>query len=242
MAVRSTKASRAALKSKAAGMSINVKVEGLTNAEEMILFLHNLGANGIGAILHGRKREGGKGTTNADVIRYLAAGVTRGGGETGEQAETIRRDLGPTQQDSDSAGVLYMQRVRDRLQVLTYRLAKQNKMATPGRVRKLAEAASTSGLRAAANHVRDRMRRRCENQLTVHTGSESSAASVEQERYARRRKRLYGVGALAVYKATGQLLANLSSGSVRIVKQSSVLSQAGDLMGESLSDAFRGAL
>ena len=236
-----TKAQRTAWKSKAAGMSISVKAEGIDNAEQMIAFLHECGAAAIGAVLHGRKREGGKGT-NADVIRYLAEGITRGGGMTGDPQETIIRDLGPTQSDADAARALYMAQVMKQIRKLTYRAAKgstASRLLGKNRVRKIAESASSSGLRAGAKLVAEKMLHRAENQLTVHDGGESAAASVEQEHYAPRRQKLYGVGALSVYKATGQLLRNLGPGNVRMVRHPSWLKGViGELSG-GLKSAMR---
>ena len=192
---------------------ITVKATGLEGAQELIETLQEMGARTQGVALLGRQRGS---INNAQIIRSLA-GVDEDG-NLDPSHKGPRRDLRPTQEDSDDAARKFITEAEKRLQIIARKKAQAKTKALKNKLsnkRKNANAVAGSGLKAAGTLIRDRMLKNLEQGKT----SDGEEAAPVSEKYAKQRELKYGVPVDVVYKATGQLLSNLQAGNLKLYQK-----------------------
>jgi hypothetical protein len=203
-------------------------------AMEMMAFLAELGARPRGAAFRSRRREDSS-VSNVQIIEWQGEGVTT------RNHGTIRRDIRPTEDDSDDSAKLFRDRIENRLRVLSKprgaRRIKRGRRAGQIKGRQeIVDSAAASALRAGARLVKDRMEERVNLQKDNSGGSLRPPTSTS---YANWREDEYGVPPSESLEASGQLLNNLASGSITIIKGQTLLdrisSDIGDIAKEAVS-------
>ena len=116
--------------------------------------------------------------------------------------------------DSDKAAALYLAQVEAQLRKHNTGANQLKKQPNPAVAARLATAAQSAGLRAAGVELTNIMRERAEKGLTNDGGS----ADKVSDAYATWRENKFGVPKSEVYKATGQLLAELNTSGLRLTK------------------------
>lgn len=159
-----------------------LNTSGLKKAQNQLAILAQMGARTKGIYLPGTPRGEGQ-LTNGQIIDYLAIGG---------------RDIKANETDCDKAADLFKAQVEQALQKVTDGTA-----ITPQKVGMIAAKA----WRAAGRYVKELMKQRVEAGDT-----NSGPARKVEEAYAKARQRKYGIPEDVVYKATGQLIANLAQG------------------------------
>ncbi len=200
---------RAAL---AAAGSLTVQQSGMDGAVELLTALGNLGSNVTGISLNAKERDENGSITNADVVNFLA-GCDKDG-EPADHSGPVR-DIRPTDEDSDEAAQIFIDKVTRRFNMRKKRGGFKKKWSKAARAKfvargkKMADDATMMGLRAAGRHIKKIMSER------VQRGEYDKVT----ESYATARERKYGVPRSSVLKASGQLLRNLEGAQLKIHKK-----------------------
>ena len=213
---------------------IDMKADGLVEAQNMILYLQKLGASTKGIALYAESRAEDSRLTNADIINFQAEGVRTKRG-------TIKRDITPTEGDADAAAKVYLKRAERTLRTLTN---KRKGLTLSGKPRKvkgkavgvnkgvtvqsMANSAQASGLKAAGNLIVERLRKRVLEQID----NDGTILQPVDPDYADRRFLKYGVPDESVLTATGQLLRNLERGKLRLSKVQGLAEAAQAFLGK----------
>ena len=175
-------------------MHMSVKTKGFNKAKNMITLLAKMGAayQGIEFPAASRKGPGEKGT-NSDVVEHLKDGG---------------RDLGPSEEDATKAAQAYVKVVEQFLRM-------QPDIKTPPTAAK-ASMASAKAFRAAAAVVQKILTDRVDKSEDV----DGQADEVTKE-YAKWRAAKFSMSddQNQVFKASGQLLANLAQGTGKLKRK-----------------------
>lgn len=163
-------------------MSKFIEARGLSKAKAQMDWLAKMGARISGVHLPGSARND-TGATNGEIIDYLAEGG---------------RDIRADQEDADKAAMAFKVQVELAL----------NKIKDVPRGSAKVQQEAAKAWRAAGRVIKEIMRERVD-QGKVQGGGDASKVS---EDYAAQRLRKYGIPEDIVFKATGQLLSNLSQG------------------------------
>ncbi|MCP4640651.1 MAG: hypothetical protein GY851_09470 [bacterium] len=182
-------------------MKLDIKSKGMDKVAAQMALLANLGATVKGIALHGATRKGGM--DSGDVIGFLAEGG---------------RDISPTEDDSDEAAQAYLLKVEERLRMMK---SKGWVTSRKGQVA-IVKGAELEGKRAAggaqsialreAGKVMTKILRDRVTQQTTNDGNKADAVSPA---YATWREYKYQVPKSTVFRATGQLLAELNVSGLR---------------------------
>ncbi len=176
-------------------MRIDFKTKGLKKARNMMLALGKMGAAYRGIEMHGRQRQGaGERGTNADVKENLALGG---------------RDLGPNDDDAQKAALEYVR-------VANQFMRQQVDTAKPPSAQ-AANMASAKAFRKCATIVQRILADRVDK-----SEDKDGQADKVGDKYSKARAAKYGIpdDQMQVFKASGQLLANLQgSGGLKLVKK-----------------------
>jgi hypothetical protein len=188
---------------------ITLEAMGLDNAQALTEFYLAALAEYSGCHYGGTTRSDG--LRNTEVLDRLANPDPRP-----SDGKVCKRDLRPFS-DSVAAelGEVWKRIVEDRAERIAS--AKPGSKITTMDARQQAKAASAAAWRAAGLAVQSRMQQRAQDQLSADDSGQESAAEPVSDWYAKQRKARYGVDEGAIYKASGQLLEDLSPNAGRIV-------------------------
>jgi hypothetical protein len=176
---------------------------GLKSAQFITQFLASTGATIDGVALHARAYPKRPGTTTNDVIEYLA------------EAHDTRpaRDIRPSEEEAFAAAELLVREYHKEIVKGKGRAEGQGSAAVAAAAKKQETVAAAKGFRKGGKYIQRAMAKRVESGLVTGGGS---AEQVEQERYAPRRQREFGVPLNKVYKRTGLLTANVTGGVLKL--------------------------
>ena len=186
-------------------MKVEVKTRGFNSMTSAIAYMARLGAKPRGVSMLGRTRNENGNINNSDVIQYLKDGG---------------RDTTLTKEDSNILGGIVSRTFMERLRILTASFNKgfdtpKGLTAAKAQGMKVANAAASSALMAAGRRAKEIILERLENSQT-NDGNQSEVTIP----YAQARASKYGVpnDTSLVFKASGQLIDNVSSGFLKLHK------------------------
>ncbi len=168
-------------------------VEGLEEAEVIARMLEILSKSNSGGEWYSDARQNPKDPSNKQIIEYLA-----------EQGRDIRANI---QEQEDAAQLFANEIVRQMSRV--GRVTKNKVKIT---AEQQAKAGIIGGIRKAMKYIAGSMSERVKSGTT----NDESKAKAVTEKYAKQRKRKYGVAESVVYIATRQLATALLEGKIKI--------------------------
>lgn len=198
-------------------VKINSNIESVA---EVGAFLKSIGAQVKGASLAAKTRAENPNLDNNDVILYLA----KGGRDIRFDSSDEHRMIVEFKRQIDKKLALLIRRNNRIARTLRTRMSntaagKKYKTKTGKilRVKRMADTAAIFGLRKAMLYGKEKMATRLVTQETTDAG----AAKAVTKQYAAARARKYGVpnSTSLVFKATGQLLDNINSGTIKLHRE-----------------------
>lgn len=198
-------------------VKINSNIESVT---EVGAFLKAIGAQVKGASLAAKTRAENPSLDNNDVILYLA----KGGRDIRFNKSDEQRMIVEFKRQIDKELARLIRRNNRIARTLRTRMSKsingkkfKTKTGKILKVKQMADTAAVFGLRKAMLYGKETMVTRIQTQETTDAG----AAKAVTPQYARARARKYGVpnSTSLVFKATGQLLDNINSGTIKLHRE-----------------------